>query len=76
MSTPLCINISVFQKCKSGYMTSRPVPKEGRLAIVTDVGQDAVDVDALIDERRGGGRRRRVVLTPRRWRQACGVIRG
>src|ERR1700722_16141198 len=42
---------------------------EGRFAIVTDVRRDAVDADALADERRGGGRRSRVVLTPRRRRQ-------
>jgi hypothetical protein len=44
-------------------------PTVGRLEIVTDAGQDAVDADALIDDRRCGGRRSRVVLTPRRWRQ-------
>src|ERR1700730_10412514 len=34
--------------------------------------RDAVDALATQDERRFGGRRSRVVLTPRRWRQACG----
>jgi hypothetical protein len=29
-------------------MICRPVPPEGRLAIVTDAGRDAVDVDAPI----------------------------
>ena len=43
---------------------------EGRFAIVTDVRRDAVDADALADERRDGGRRSRVVLTPRRWRSS------
>jgi hypothetical protein len=28
------------------YINSRPAPLEGRLAIVTDAGRDAVDVDA------------------------------
>ena len=27
---------------------TRPVPHEGRLAIVTDAGRDAVDADALL----------------------------
>jgi hypothetical protein len=29
-------------------MFFRPAPLEGRLAIVTDAGRDAVDVDALL----------------------------
>jgi hypothetical protein len=44
-------------------------PTEGRLAIVTDAGRDAVDAGSAFDERRGRGRQNRVVLTPRRWRQ-------
>jgi hypothetical protein len=48
LSSPLCKNISVFPKCKSGYMICRPVPLEGRFAIVTDAGRDAVDADAPI----------------------------
>jgi hypothetical protein len=48
VSSPLCKNISVFQKYKSGYMICRPVPLEGRFAIVTDAGRDAVDADALL----------------------------
>jgi hypothetical protein len=47
-------------------------PKQGRLAIVTDAGRDAVDADSAKDERRFRGRRSRVVLTPRRRRQVCG----
>jgi len=39
------------------------------LAIVTNVGRDAVDVVVPKDERCESGRRSRVVLTPRRWRQ-------
>ena len=31
-------------------MICRPVPKEGRLEIVTDVGQDAVDASGATDE--------------------------
>jgi hypothetical protein len=51
-------------------MWSRPT--EGRLAIVTDAGRDAVDADGASDEGARGGRRSRVVLTPRRWRQVSG----
>src|SRR5580700_1348495 len=47
-------------------------PTEGRLAIVTDAGRDAVDADGASDEGARGGRRSRVVLTPRRWRQVGG----
>jgi hypothetical protein len=43
---------------------------EGRLAIVTNAGRDAVDAGGAFDESAGCGRRSRVVLTPRRWRQA------
>jgi hypothetical protein len=51
------------------YTLAPSRPTQGRLAIVTDAGRDAVDAGALSDERRGRGRRSRVVLTPRRWRQ-------
>jgi hypothetical protein len=59
-----------------------PVPTEGRIAIVTDVGWDAVDAAASgglvkqrADEWRFRGRRSRVVLTPRCWRQVRGFFR-
>jgi hypothetical protein len=48
----------------------------GALANVINAGLDAVDAEALLDEQRGRGRRSRVVLTPRRWRQVRGSIRG
>ena len=38
-------NISLFQKAKSGHISSHPVPPRGALAIVTNVGQDAVDAE-------------------------------
>src|SRR5882757_3930193 len=47
----------------------RLVPPEGRIAIVTDAGRDAVDADGASDEGTRCGRRSRVVLTPRCWRQ-------
>ena len=69
-----------------------PTPPQGRIAIVTDAGWDAVDAAASCarwdrgagsfdpvsdqqhaDERCCRGRQNRVVLTPRRWRQVCGV---
>ena len=49
----------------------RSVPIQGRIAIVTDAGWNAVDAGCAFDERRWArGRRSRVVLTPRRRRQA------
>jgi hypothetical protein len=50
LSSPLCKNISVFPKYKPGYMICRPVPLEGRFAIVTDAGRDAVDAGGATDE--------------------------
>jgi hypothetical protein len=41
-------NILIFRKPKSLAYSSRPVPHEGRFAIVTDAGQDAMDVEAPI----------------------------
>jgi hypothetical protein len=38
LSSPHRKNISVFPKCKSGYMVGHPVPLRGALAIVTNVG--------------------------------------
>ncbi len=42
---------------------------KGRLEIVTDAGQDAVDAGSALTNALSCGRRSRVVLTPRRWRQ-------
>src|SRR3954464_10595158 len=60
--------------CHANHHSSpaRLVPPKGRIAIVTDAGRDAMDADGAADEQRQGGRGTRVVLTPRRWRQACG----
>jgi hypothetical protein len=63
-------NIPVHFSPKSPAYASPSRPTEGRLAIVTDAGRDAMDADGADNERRRGGRRSRVVLTPRRWRQA------
>jgi hypothetical protein len=47
---PVSKNISVFPKCKSGVCLACPVPLEGRLAIVTNAGRDAVDAGSASDE--------------------------
>ena len=45
---------SEFPKCRfrpdpnQFYISCRLVPLEGRIAIVTDAGRDAVDADALL----------------------------
>src|SRR3984893_3383243 len=52
LSSPLCKNISVFPNPKSELYDSLSRPTEGRVAIVTAAGRDAVDADALEDERR------------------------
>jgi hypothetical protein len=41
-----------FSEAQSSLCDCHPVPSEGRFAIVTDAGRDAVDADALEDERR------------------------
>ena len=38
-------NISLLQKCKSGYIGCIPSRPEGRIMIVTNVGRGAVDAD-------------------------------
>jgi hypothetical protein len=45
-----CKNILIFRNGKSVYMHCRPVPREGRFAIVTDAGRDAVDARSAKDE--------------------------
>jgi hypothetical protein len=46
-SSPFCKNISVFQKCKSGYKGCRPTPTKGRIMIVANAGWDAVDAGSV-----------------------------
>jgi hypothetical protein len=67
---PSCQSAAVDFEPKSPARSAHPVPHEGRIAIVTDVGagcggrerrQETNDV--------ARGRRSRVVLTPRRWCQ-------
>ena len=52
LSSPVAKNISLRASPKSNLELPPSRPTEGRLAIVTDAGRDAVDADALIDERR------------------------
>jgi hypothetical protein len=47
-SSPSVKNIPIFRNRKSLVYFRHPVPLEGRFAIVTDAGRDAVDVDAPI----------------------------
>ena len=69
LSSPACKNISLNPSGKSRLLAS-PVPSErGALAIVTNVGRDAVDAAASQDERRQCVRRRSCGPAPRRWRQ-------
>ena len=46
LASPLCKNISVFPKSKSGYVIGYPVPLRGALASVTNAGRVAVDAAA------------------------------
>jgi hypothetical protein len=47
-SSPSRRNILIFRNRKSLVYSCRPVPLEGRFAIVTDAGWDAVDANAPI----------------------------
>ena len=50
LSSPSLKNILIFRNRKSVYIQWYPVPLEGRIAIVTDAGWDAVDADGASDE--------------------------
>jgi hypothetical protein len=50
LSSPSSKNISVFQKCKSGYMICHPVPLRGALRNVINAGRGAVAADGAFDE--------------------------
>jgi len=52
LSSPPLQKYSDFQKTQITFITFPSCPTEGRLEIVTDAGQDAVDADAPFDERR------------------------
>src|SRR6267154_5171404 len=67
VSSPLCKNISVFTHPKSLLELSPSHPTEGRIAIVTDAGWDAVDAAAFCAR---GDRRARDSCTTRAHRAA------
>jgi hypothetical protein len=73
-SSPVFKNFVLRRLPKSNLYPHHPVPTEGRFAIVTDVGWDAVDAAARETSALFRGRRSRVVLTPRRWRQVGGSL--
>jgi hypothetical protein len=50
LSSLLVENILIFRNRKSLVYSRRPVPLEGRIAIVTDAERDAVDADGASDE--------------------------
>ena len=69
---PLREKYSAFPKPQISSKTLAIHPTEGRIAIVTDAGLDAVDAAALLTNSACRGRQSRVVLAPRRWRQVGG----
>ena len=75
LSSPFSKIFPLFTPTPNHFTYSRrPVPPEGRLAIVTDAGRDAVDVDVPITNGMEADGEGRVVLTPRRWRQVGEII--
>jgi hypothetical protein len=56
-----CKNILIYRNKIRLYIHTCPVPPEGRLAIVTDAGQDAMDAEGAEDGRH-----------PRRTAKSCG----
>jgi len=50
MSRPVGENISFRRSVETALLIRHPVPIEGRFAIVTNAGRDAVDADGASDE--------------------------
>jgi hypothetical protein len=48
VSSPLCKNISLRRLVETVLLIPPSTSREGRIAIVTDAGLDAVDADALL----------------------------
>ena len=69
MSSPEIKNISLYQKCKSGYIACHPVPTRGAYHDRHERGTGSGGRGSADNERRESVRQRRVVLTPRCWRQ-------
>ena len=59
LSSPVCKNILIFNIPNQVYIIAVP-PTEGRIAIVTDAGRDAVDAEA------------RLTNVPTRTAKSCG----
>ena len=53
MSSPVCKNFSLRRLVETALLIPRLVPHEGRIAIVTDAGRDAVDAGGASDEGTG-----------------------
>ena len=49
-SSPRRKNISFRRSVETALLIRHPASQEGRIAIVTDAGRDAVDVDGASDE--------------------------
>jgi hypothetical protein len=70
---PVEVIDSVLQKFSltkhpnQNHYRSRSIPPEGRLAIATNAGWNAMDVRVLQGVRHNRGRQRRVVLIPLGW---------
>ena len=69
LSSPAAKNILLPFFGNMCFALDIPPCQEGRLAIVTNVGWDAVDATERETSARGCGRRSRVVLAPRSRRQ-------
>jgi hypothetical protein len=52
LSSPLCKNILLHRLVDTALLIPPSTPHEGRIAIVTDAGLDAMDAAATQDERR------------------------
>ena len=75
LSSPLRKNFSLRRALETALLIRHPVPPEGRIAIVTDVGHGMRwTLAALLTRARACGRRSRVVLTPRRWRSSLAEV--
>jgi hypothetical protein len=75
MSSPFCKNILIFRRPKSVYNPAVPSHRGGGSRSSRTRGGMRWTLMAPLTNRARGGRRSRVVLTPRRWCQAGGVIR-
>jgi hypothetical protein len=76
LSSPFCKNILIFRSANQVYIHSYPVPPRGAFRDRHERWCGMRWTQAVLKTRAlNCGRRSRVVLTPRRWRQVCGVFR-